>query len=219
MAGGWREHLADDIELMAVQFPGRETRTSEPAMESLVPLRRALEQVIPPLMELPMALFGYSMGASVALEVAREMAQVEMRPCHMFVAAAGAPQLNRRIEPVSHLPDDAFVEAIRQHFGGIPPEVAEHEELLKLLLPPLRADIHIIETSEYQHDDPLPCPITSIGGSDDRVVSLADLAAWGEQTTAAFSHRLYPGGHFFIRQRLPQVLRLVNERLADVCSH
>ncbi|MCA9267958.1 MAG: thioesterase, partial [Planctomycetales bacterium] len=194
-------------------WPGRENRLSEPAMTDLALMQDALESALPPFFDRPMALFGYSLGASIALEVARRMVEHEVPPVHLFAAAAAAPQLERRVQQTTHLADDAFLEAIQQHFGGIPPEIAANPELLQVVLPALRADMTIIETNPYREGQPLPCPITVIGGSEDAIVPLAELAAWRDLTRGAFTHRLYPGGHFFIRERLAQVVRLVNERL------
>jgi surfactin synthase thioesterase subunit len=214
MCNGWTDHLADDIELLAIQLPGRENRLRETPLQEMAPLKKELEAVLPHYFDLPMALFGYSFGGTIAFEVAREMTTRGIPPAHLIVGAAVAPQSDRRLNPITHLPDDQFVEAIQKNFGGIPPQLAGHDELLKLVLPALRADMHCIEGYNYQPGDPLPCPITCIGGSEDSVVSMAELGAWQSQTTSTFTHRLFPGGHFFIRERAPQVMRVVNDKLA-----
>ncbi|MDC6133178.1 thioesterase domain-containing protein, partial [Burkholderia gladioli] len=67
MFAPWAAALPDEVELLAVQLPGRETRLDEP-------LRHAMEEVAPPLAEalapwldLPYAMFGHSTGAPAPL--------------------------------------------------------------------------------------------------------------------------------------------------------
>lgn len=213
MCNGWTDHLADDIELLAIQLPGRENRLREAPLQEMGPLKAALEGVLPQYLDLPMALLGYSFGGTIAFEVAREMNVRGVPPCHLIVAAAVAPQSERKLAPITHLPDDEFVAAIQQNFGGIPPQLVGHEELLQLVLPALRADMHCIENYDYLPGEPLPFPITCIGGSEDTVATMAELGGWQAQTTSTFTHRLFPGGHFFIRERVPQVMRMVSEKL------
>jgi surfactin synthase thioesterase subunit len=70
-------------------------------------------------------------------------------------------------------------------------------ELLQAILPALRADMEAYETYAYVPAPPLDCPITAFGGDKDAIASAEDLAAWREQTTAAFAVHLFHGGHFY----------------------
>jgi medium-chain acyl-[acyl-carrier-protein] hydrolase len=58
------------------------------------------------------------------------------------------------------------------------------------------------------------CPLSCFGGQDDPHVSLADLEAWRDETTAATRVRTFPGGHFFVESARPDVLRALGEDLA-----
>jgi len=213
LCNGWSESLPDSVELMAVQLPGRENRLQEPPLRDFEPLKLALRQILPNYIDLPMGLFGYSFGGTIAFEIAREMTDHDAPPCHLFVGAIAAPQLERAVSSISELPDEAFIAEIQANFGGIPPQVAEEPELLKMVLPAMRADMHIIETYRYQPGRPLPCPITALGGSDDPVATMADLSRWSELTTGRFRHRIYTGRHFFVREHYPQIMRYVGQQL------
>jgi surfactin synthase thioesterase subunit len=215
LCNGWSESLPDNVELMAVQLPGRENRLQETPLRDFAPLKRALEEILPNYLNLPMGLFGYSFGGTFAFELARGMVEYGAVPAHLFVGAVGAPQLKRELPVISELPDEAFIAEVQAHFGGIPPQIAGQPELLKMMLPTLRADMHAIETYEYQAGKPLPCPILAFGGSDDSVISMAQVAAWSDQTTDRFRHRIFSGGHFFIRDHYPQVMKFVGERLNE----
>ena len=215
LCNGWSESLPDCVELMAVQLPGRENRLQETPLREFTPLKEALQKILPNYLDLPMGLFGYSFGGTFAFEVARGMIDFGAVPAHLFVGAAIAPQRRRNIEHISELPDEEFIAKLQAHFGGIPPQIAGQPELLKMMMPALRADMHAIETYDYEPGEPLPCPITAFGGSDDPVISMSDIAGWREQTTERFRHRIFAGGHFYIRERSQHVMRYVGEQLHD----
>jgi medium-chain acyl-[acyl-carrier-protein] hydrolase len=100
---------------------------------------------------------------------------------------------------VHHLPDNEFLEAIKE-FGGMPEAVLAHQELLAMALPILRADIKILETYSYQEEEPLAVPLYAAGGSADEVVGRENLLAWERHTAERWEVQFFNGGHFFNRQ-------------------
>jgi medium-chain acyl-[acyl-carrier-protein] hydrolase len=216
----WAAELPADVELCAVQPPGRETRMREPAFADLSQLAAAIGEHILPLLDRPFVFFGHSMGALTAFEVARRLARSGgATPAYLIASAHQAPRLPRRESPLHELPDAAFVAEIQRRYGGIPDEVLAHRELLELLLPGLRADMTAIERYEYQPGEPLGCPILAIGGTFDARVSVADLEAWRDETTAEFSTRRLHGGHFFIQNARAQVIDILATALGPSLVH
>jgi medium-chain acyl-[acyl-carrier-protein] hydrolase len=181
-------------------------------VEDLVP---ALAEGLSPLLDVPFALFGHSMGAVVAFEVARELRR-RQAPAPVLLAVSGhqAPRRPEVEPPFSHLSDAAFLEELRRRYDGIPPEVLAEEELLQLLLPVLRADIQVLETYAYTGEPPLECPLSCFGGEDDPHVSLVDLEAWSDETSGRLRVRTFPGGHFFVESARSEVLRALGDDLA-----
>jgi surfactin synthase thioesterase subunit len=111
------------------------------------------------------------------------------------------------------LPDAQFVAEVCRRYGGVPDAVLRDRDLLALLLPCLRADVTAVETYGYSAGEPLACPISAFGGTDDATVSLDELEAWREETTGPFKVELLPGDHFFIESAAPWVLRTVSATL------
>jgi len=102
--------------------------------------------------------------------------------------------------------------------NGTPDEVLQHEELLSLLLPTLRADFALSETYVYQPTEPFDLPITAFGGLNDIYITRAELVAWQEHTTASFRVRMFPGDHFFINNLRSLVLQAIARELAPYAN-
>ncbi len=208
---GWQAALPTSIDVWAAQLPGRETRFAEPPFQRLDPLVKALTPRLLPHLDRPFALFGHSMGALVAFEVARRLRREHgLSPTRLTVSACAAPHLPRAVPPAHNLPDAEFRRALRR-YGGTPEAVLADEELMRLLSPLVRADLAVCETYDCAAEAPLEVPISVYGGLDDDTVWWDDLQAWREQTCGPFAIRLLPGGHFYHqngpgRDLLPRLL-------------
>lgn len=211
----WPDYLSDDIEVCAVQLPGRSQRMKEPPFTHLPHLVNALVPIlVDEYLEQPFALFGHSMGAIIAFEVARALHQrYGLLPERLFVSARRAPQVPLTRPLLHQLPPAEFADALR-NLGGTPDSVLENAELLKLFLPMLRADFTLTETYMYDRDAPLPCPLSAFGGTFDPLVSHDSLEAWRTQTREAFKLRMFTGGHFFINSQRSALLQALESDLA-----
>lgn len=201
----WPQLLPDWIDVQAIQLPGREHRIRAPLYQSMGPLLAGLEAAITPLLDRPYAFFGHSMGGLVSYELARRLEHsLGKGPAHLFVSARRAPHLPLRRRTIHDMSTPALIQEIRR-MGGTPPAVLREPELLKLILPIVRADFTVLETHEHVPSQPLSCPISAFGGAGDSGVSREEILGWGEYTSADFDSRFVPGGHFFI-QTSPEVL-------------
>jgi surfactin synthase thioesterase subunit len=206
----WADHLAG-VEVWALQLPGRGGRQGEPPYVRMRPLVEAL--VSGTSFEGRFALFGHSLGTLVAYETARALrAAGRQPPAWLFVSAYAAPHLPRRSSPAADLPDADLIDRIDRTYGSLPPEVRADTELLSLVLPAYRSDLAIVETYTHDPGEPLECPITVIGGTDDEPAE-AELAAWRRHTTGPFDLHLLPGGHFYFRQQRDALLAIVADAL------
>ncbi|MBE9169281.1 thioesterase [Pleurocapsales cyanobacterium LEGE 06147] len=214
----WSDELSLDVEVYAVQLPGRETRLRESPFTRISPLIETLAQVLLPYLDLPFAFFGHSMGALVSFELARQLRrQKSPSPLHLFVSSRRAPQLPNPYLSIHHLPDTALIEELHR-YNGTPQAVLQDPELRSLFLPLLRADLAVIETYIYMSEAPLDCSISAFGGLQDREASRKELAAWRDQTSKTFTLRMFPGDHFFLKRERYALLRVISQDLRRIAT-
>ena len=209
----WPKCLPETIAVCPVELPGRGARLREAPRTRLADLVGEMAEGLSPYLDRPFAFFGHSMGALLGFELARTLRRMGgPLPRHLFVSGHRAPQIPDPGPHVHALPEPAFVAELRR-LGGTPPAVLEHEELMQLLLPILRADFALVETYAYAPESPLSCPITALGGREDPEAGPGDLAAWRDQTTGDFSLRMLPGDHFFVHTAQPLLLAALSHAL------
>ena len=92
----WAPLAAPGLEVNAVLLPGRETRFAEPPVDDMAALASQIADAIAPLAGQPFALFGHSLGALLAYEVARRLAAQGCAPGHLFASGHLAPAIGSR---------------------------------------------------------------------------------------------------------------------------
>ena len=210
---GWATALPDNIEIFLAQLPGRESRLHDPLFISLTALVEAAEPELLPYFDKPFAFFGHSMGSLISFELATALRRkYGIEPARLFVSGCRAPQIKRAKPPTYELPEAEFIRELRR-LNGTPHEVLEDPELMRLMMPILRADFEVSETYICDEMSPLDCPITAFGGLQDPEVERKDLKAWCEQTNAPFSLQMFPGDHFFLHTAQQDLLRAVSHQL------
>jgi acyl transferase domain-containing protein/surfactin synthase thioesterase subunit len=196
----WAEILPSNIEVCAIQLPGREDRLGETPLTRMAALVKTLAPILQPYIEIPFAFFGHSMGGLVSFELVRELRRQGCPlPTHLLMSAIRAPQLPDLNPPIHRLPEPHFLEALRR-LQGTPDAILQNTELMKLLSPSIRADLAIFENYIYAAQPKLPCPITVFGGAQDPLVRPEDLAGWKDQTLSDFALQMFPTDHFFLHR-------------------
>ena len=209
----WPNGLPASVEVCPIQLPGRGARMMEEPFTQMSSLVEATaEALLPYLEDKPFACFGHSMGALVSFEFARQLrSRNGPQPIHLFVSGCFAPDIPDP-DPIHTLPDSELLAEVRR-LNGIPKEAQENAELMRLMLPTLRADCTVTETYTPTKEPPLDCPISAFGGLQDQMVSREDLEAWRQQTTASFLLRMFPGDHFFLQTAQPLLLQILAREL------
>lgn len=205
----WPAGLPADVEVAAIRLPGRDVRIKEAPLSAWEPLLAAVEEALVPYLDRPFALFGHSLGASIAYEITRRLAaHGRAMPAHLLVSGRRAPHVPARSAPIHGLPRDRFFEQLRL-LHGTPAEVLANQEIMDLVEPMLRADIRLAEIWTPATLEPLPLPITGFCGTEDVLAPPPDVQAWAQHTTRAFAAHVYPGHHFFVQTSEAALLRAV----------
>jgi medium-chain acyl-[acyl-carrier-protein] hydrolase len=214
----WSESLPPAVQVCALQLAGRDTHIGVPPFTRVAALVDWLVGSLDPYLDLPYAIFGHSMGGLVGYELARALrAANKPSPLHFFVSACRAPGRPVRRWPMHHLPEDGFVRELRARYNGIPDIIFQDEDLLRLFLPVLRADMEMVETWRESESDAFDFPVTAFGGIEDTEIAREDLEPWRKRTTRGFDLNMIEGNHFFVNTARSEVLRIVSDRLAAHC--
>lgn len=205
----WGAELPADIAVRAVQYPGREDRFGETPIDEMAAMAEAVTEAVRPLFDLPVVLFGHSMGASIAYEVARR-GEGDGRVPALFIASGHPAPHHRDPRRVHTGTDDELVAELRRYPDN-GAGVLDSPELRELLLPTVRADYKLIETYELRHPAPIPAPVAVLRGVDDPDVDADKAAAWGDLAPggALCARHDFPGGHFYLREQRSELLRVL----------
>ncbi len=201
----WAKHLAS-VDLYALGLPGRDSRLGDSPFTTLESLVVSAVDAMHLLAKRPYALFGHSMGALIAFETARLLRRRRAAsPVHLFVSGFRAPHLPDPKPPYFDLPPEKFIDELRR-ISAPTFDPDAHPELVELMLPTLRADFQVVQTYRYCPEPPLACPLTAFGGLEDHEVNERQLQEWQHHTSASFSLKMLPGGHFFLHTAMPALL-------------
>jgi medium-chain acyl-[acyl-carrier-protein] hydrolase len=209
----WPQTLIDSVEICVANLPGRGERRLEQPLTRLLPVVHAIAQAIAPWLDKPFAFFGHSMGALISFELARHLRTTNgPLPVQLFLSGRRAPHLPDPY-PLRHTyPESEFTKELRR-LNGTPREILDNPELLRLMIPLLRADFAACETYQYRPEPPLTCPMSLFGGSQDQDISQQDLEAWRRHTTKTFKLHMIPGDHFYLITARDSLVQELNKEI------
>ncbi|WP_320782575.1 thioesterase II family protein [Streptomyces sp. CRN 30] len=206
--------LSQVADVLAIQYPGRQERRREPFIGSVTDLADVLVEELRLWADRPLALFGHSMGALVAFEVARRLEHEGIRPASFFASGRAAPSYSRD-EGVHRRSDEDLIAKVKE-LGGTAGSLLDDPDVMDMLLPVIRNDYRAVETYRLSPGPPLACPLVALTGDVDPQVSLEEAQAWRTFTTGKFDLYTYSGGHFFLDAHAASVLGTIRTALASV---
>ncbi|WP_315833222.1 thioesterase II family protein [Bradyrhizobium prioriisuperbiae] len=210
----WRRLLPSWIDVQPVEWPGRGVRLDEPLLTDPHRLAAMLAAELLPRIDGPYALFGHSLGALIAFELAHELLDRGVQAPRLLIASGTeAPAVRDGSKWEQPLSDEELIGQLRD-LQGTPDAALSNPEIMRMALPVLRADFLMCGAYGYRPRGPLPCPIQVLGGSDDKT-SREALEAWHQETAAGFAIDVVEGHHFFIHAQQADVLKLVAAALVE----
>lgn len=199
---GFAEHAPADWLVATARLPGRETRIREsvPDLPGLVDDVVATARALPG--TAPLLVVGVCFGAIVGLEAVRALQRDDgVRVAGMVAVSQWAvtekPDPERRL--LRDTDDTDGVLAILDGFGGVPERLAANEQMLRLVLPTIVADIRAVEDYSSGPEPLLRCPLLTVFGDEDPLCPeerTADWALFSENTRGVW----LPGSHMLLTE-------------------
>lgn len=201
--------LNPDVDVVAVQYPGRQDRRTERPITDIETLADQVYAILCRQPELPLTLFGHSMGSLVAFEVTRRLEADGHSPVQVFASGRRGPATYR--DEKVHTRDDAGILAELRKLNGTSSALLSDDEMMRAALPALRADYQAVETYTCGPDVMVKAPITVLVGDSDPKTTMDEANAWAQHTTGPFDLHVFHGGHFFLSDQADAVMKVLRQ--------
>lgn len=196
----WRRLGQGCCDLIAAELPGRGRRTRESFIRSIPELAERLADAATAFPDKPCVFFGHSLGALIAYETARILhARGHRVPDRLIVSARQSPGWEPATSGLPALDEDALRDYLH-NLAGTPKAVLENEDLMRMTIPILRADLQLIYNHRHLPGEQLNIPVEAIGAIGDDYVAFESLLGWRNTTSDDFRLHMIQGGHFAIME-------------------
>lgn len=202
--------LAPQVDVISLQYPGRQDRRHEPLVPDVAACADLITAALATLPPAPTVLFGHSLGAMLAFEVACRQERAGAGPSALVVSGRRGPGTVRD-EAVHQLDDDGLIAAIKDLDGAN--AALLDDEIMRMSLPAIRSDFRAAEMYVCPAGQTVACPLTVLMGDDDPKSTLEEARQWQEHSTGAFRMKVWPGGHFYLTTHAGEVTRQLQTEL------
>ncbi|MCG8670897.1 MAG: alpha/beta fold hydrolase [Pseudomonadales bacterium] len=207
----WVEALRDDVEIVAVQLPGRADRANETPLDNVHDVVEELVNSESLPIDKPYLLFGHSLGATLAFETLTKLNELGLpMPKRIILSGRQAPSdVGDYFQKMAHLDDQDFFEdlvnddCLSQWVLKAPEEVAK-------ALPYIRADFQMLEDYIPSPIVQFNIPIEVFAGSRDSI-PLGNLLEWQKASRHPVHVCVFKGAHGFIDEDRASVLNHIKE--------
>lgn len=210
----WANLFPSNIEVVSVQYPGREDRLADPLISDMALLVQGICSSLTPYLNKPYILFGHSMGGGIAYELYQMLQQQKLpKPKHLVISAFEAP--SRKHQGTLHKQNDKLLLDELKRLNGTGVDLTSYPELADMVLPLMRNDYKLIETYQPNTErSRIDIPITLMVGDIDEELQSGDAEAWKQETTKEFKILTFSGGHFYL---IPEK-SAVSQALVKLCQ-
>ncbi|MDB1086969.1 alpha/beta fold hydrolase [Streptomyces sp. ACA25] len=210
----WPSGLPSDIGVLAVRYPGREDRFADAFPSGLEALADDITDALRELTRHRLVLFGHSMGASVAHEVAVRLQERGSPPAALCVSGRRPPHAMEGQRRLSGTDEEIIADVVR--FDESSAAVFADPDLRAFVLPSVRADYRLVDDYAGGRRTPLHCPVYGYSGDHDPEVTPEQMRGWADMTHDAFRLRVLPGGHFYLKTEQAALLADISDVLGRI---
>jgi surfactin synthase thioesterase subunit len=202
--------ISDHVRVVAVELPGRETKFTE---RLYTHVEEAVSGIIPELLRdidtfLPVVLFGHSLGAILAFELASALEKLDQVTIAAVIVSGSPNPWELREQRATGLPDDEFFQRVNK-FAGYNHPAIDNPMFRELFLPVLRADVEMHEHYKPKNNERIDAPIVTLRGSQDELVSAEQKLRWNQASLKQVTHKELPGGHMYLVDHAKDIVALI----------
>lgn len=206
----WPHLLGGVADVLAIQLPAREERMADPQVDRIDALERQLLPELLPWLDGPFVVFGHCMGGLLAAALTVGLgADHGLQPAALVLSATAPPWQQESLGDLENLTDGEFIRGLRKAGALTPKQIAE-PAVLAVMLPAIRADYLLFESTRAAFPKPsappLSCPVELFAGDADVAIEPERMRDWGVLTSGPSKLRLFPGDHFFLDTAATQVI-------------
>jgi len=213
----WHQYLHSDIEVNAIQLPGRDSRKNESFATCLHEIAEEICQVLS-VTEQKIAFFGHSMGALIAYEVTKRMEKTGKQVCNLFLSARPSPDMPQRFKR-SHLPRDQLISHL-DSLGGTSSSILMDDGLMDNAIPVIRADYALLEGyCCSSNDSAIQTSSTLFSAENDAFVPRSHVANWKKYLPKNTSMHSFSGDHFYLNSHPQQLFSCIENELLFKGKH
>jgi pyochelin biosynthetic protein PchC len=213
----WGTAFDSTTEVLVARYPGRHDRLTDPCVESMDELADHVTEALLPRLDVPLTLFGHSMGASLAYEVARRLEERHATsPAALHVSSRKAPH---RVAPrtLHREGDEALIAEVRR-LGGTDGTLLDDPDLREIVMPAIRADFKVVGTYGPREPVPVGCPVYAYIGDNDQSTAPEQMADWADVAPVGFRLTVLPGHHFYLVEQREAVTSAIARSWAERTS-
>ncbi|SHO52314.1 thioesterase II family protein [Anaerocolumna xylanovorans] len=210
----WKEYLNPTIDVCAVQLPMREHRINESMPGSIQEIAHLFVRDTTELFDKPFILFGHSMGAIIAYEVARKLEKLYGKKAQkLIVSGCAAPSCPDHISSKKDVMKMSVEELclLLRDYGQISAQLMENQDFLDYYIPIIRNDFHLCQQYSLGEVHSVDSPIIALTGDNDPFIKeKEDINEWMNFTNKGFESLSFPGQHFFIDDNAEKILKIIS---------